>query len=264
MTMLLRSLWYALLAILMVLTTSGLSPSAAQGTAAGADMQWARVLQRYVNERGQVDFCGLANDPDDLRAYLDYIGRVSPQSVPAAFPTREEALAYYINSYNALAMYNVIVSGSPKELGWLTRFWFFGGRRFTIGGKAMTLYTYENRVIRPLGDERVHFALNCMVVGCPQLPSQPFSGEHLDAQLDAAARHFFSEPRNLQVDPAGGTVRVSSILKFYMDDFLKRSPTLIAYINRYAATDIPSDMKIEFIPYDWTVNTQGHSCQSVD
>lgn len=262
--MLLRSLLYSLLAILIVLTASCWSPSAAQETAADADMHWARVLHKYVNEHGQVDFCGLANDQADLRAYLDYVGRVSPQSVPAAFPTRKDAIAYYINSYNALAMYNVIVSGRPKELGWLTRLRFFGGRRFTIGGKAMTLYTYENTVIRPMGDERVHFALNCMVLGCPQLPNLPFSGEHLDAQLDASARHFFSEPRNLQVDLGRGVVRLSSILKFYTDDFLKRSPTLIAYVNRYVAMEIPPGIKIEFIPYDWTVNTQGRSCQSVE
>ncbi|RWA53121.1 hypothetical protein AU476_14935 [Cupriavidus sp. UYMSc13B] len=262
--MLPRSLWYSLFAILIGLTASCLSPSAAQGTGADANVHWARVLRDYVNEQGQVDFCGIANDSADLRAYLDYVERVSPQSVPAAFPTPKDAIAYYINSYNALAMYNVIVSGRPKELAWLTRLRFFGGRRFTIGGKAMTLYTYENRVIRPLGDERVHFALNCMVVGCPQLPNQPFSGEHLDAQLEASARHFFSEPRNLQVDLAGGTVRVSSILKFYEDDFLRRSPTLIAYINRYVAREIPLDMKIGFIPYDWTVNTQGRACQSVE
>ncbi|WP_249221370.1 DUF547 domain-containing protein [Cupriavidus sp. KK10] len=252
-----------MLAILIVLTASCLSPSAAQSTVADANVHWARVLHKYVNEHGQVDFCGLANDQADLRAYLDYVERVSPQSEPAAFPTRKDAIAYYINSYNALAMYNIIASGRPKALGWLTRLRFFGGRRFTIGGTAMTLYTYENSVIRPLGDERVHFALNCMVVGCPQLPNQPFSGEHLDAQLDASARHFFSEPRNLQVDLAGGTVRVSSILKFYQDDFLKRSPTLIAFINRYMAREIPPDMKIEFIPYDWTVNTQERVCQAV-
>lgn len=37
-------------------------------------------------------------------------------------------------------MFNIIVSGMPKELGLLTRVWFFGGRHFTIGGKTMTLY----------------------------------------------------------------------------------------------------------------------------
>ncbi|TAM85125.1 DUF547 domain-containing protein [bacterium] len=246
----------------MALALGWAAPCVAQNAAADADVHWARVLHKYVNDRGQVDFCGLVNDQADLRAYVDYIGRVSPENTPAAFPTRDAALAYYINSYNSLAMLNVIVSGMPKELGLLTRVWFFGGRRFTIGGKPMTLYTYENSVIRAVGDERVHFALNCMSVGCPQLPNEPFSSIRLDAQLDAAARHFFSESRNLQIDPVRHTVRVSSILKFYKDDFLKRSPTLIAYIGRYALVKIPANAQLEFIPYDWTVNAQSRSCQS--
>ncbi|MFJ4290639.1 DUF547 domain-containing protein [Cupriavidus sp. NPDC089707] len=244
--------------------TAALGPGIVQADMPGAGVHWARVLQKYVNDHGQVDFCGLAKDPADLLAYLDYVERVSPQNMRDAFPTRGAALAYHINSYNALAMYNVIASGMPKELGWLTRLRFFGGRRFVIGGKAMTLYTYENTVIRPLGDERVHFALNCMVIGCPQLPTQPFSGEHLDAQLEMAAQRFFSEPRNLQVDPARGTVRVSSILKFYENDFLTRSPTLLAYINRYAPVTLPPWLEVEFIPYDWSINIQEHGCQPSD
>lgn len=237
-------------------------PGAPQEDAAEATVHWARVLHRYVNNRGQVDFCDLADDMVDLRAYVDYIGRTSPEKTPASFPTRNAALAYYINSYNALAMYNVIASGIPKELGPFMRMWFFGGRRFRIGGTTMTLYTYENSVIRRMGDERVHFALNCMSGGCPRLPNQPFSGNDLDAQLDAAARYFFSESRNLQFDPANRTARVSSILKFYKDDFLKRSPTLIAYINRYAPVRMPADAQIEFVPYDWTVNAQDRPCRT--
>jgi hypothetical protein len=252
-----------LVVICVLLALSWVVPCAAQVAVADADadVHWARVLHNFVNDGGQVDFCGIARDQADLRDYVDYIGRMSPESTPAAFPTRNAALAYYINSYNALAMHNVIVSGMPKALGLFTRAWFFGGRHFTIGGIATTLYTYENSVIRAVGDERVHFALNCMSVGCPQLPNEPFSSDHLDKQLDEAARHFFSESRNFQFDPVRHIVRVSSILNFYKDDFLKRSPTLVAYINRYAAVKIPPDTQIEFIPYDWTINAQSRSCR---
>ncbi|WP_254215900.1 MULTISPECIES: DUF547 domain-containing protein [Burkholderia] len=225
-----------------------------------ATAHWAHVLRKYVNDRGQVNFCGLSEDAGDLNTYVGYIGSVSPRNTPAEFVSRDERLAYYINSYNALSMLNVIMSGMPSELGLLMRVWFFGGRRFKIGGESMSLYTYENSVIRAMGDERVHFALNCMSVGCPRLPTQPFSGNELDRQLDDAARYFFSEPRNLQIELASRTVRVSSILKFYTDDFLKRSATLIAYINRYVPTKAPENFRVEFIPYDWTVNAQDRRC----
>ena len=64
----------------------------------------------------------------------------------------------------------------------------------------------------------------------------------------------FAERRNLEVLPERKRGRVSSILKFYREDFLAKSPTLIAYINRYAPSPIPESYELEFIDYDWTVN----------
>lgn len=217
---------------------------------------WARVLVKFVNERGEVDFHTLDHNRSDLDAFLGYISQVSPRSAPQSFLSKEAKLAYYINAYNALAMFNVLDSGIPTSLAGLTKIRFFGFKRFPIAGERMSLYTLENDVIRPLGDERVHFALNCMSVGCPRLPRTPFRAESLNQQLDAEARYFFSESRNLQVLNDRKLVRVSSILEFYKEDFLKKSPTLAEYINRYTTTTIPADYEIEFIDYDWTVNDQ--------
>ncbi len=217
---------------------------------------WGRVLARHVNERGEVDFRAVAADRKELDSFLDHVARVSPRSAPASFPAREDKLAYYLNAYNALSMFNVIDSGFPKSLGAARRLVFFGVKRFAIGGERMSLYTFENDVIRPLGDERVHFALNCMSVGCARLPREPFHPATLNKALDAEAKRFFAEPRNLQVVPEQKLVRVSSILKFYADDFLAKSPTLVSYINRYRDGAIPDDYRIDFIDYDWTVNDQ--------
>lgn len=243
------------LMLLVVLSTPILFPVAvahAQDAAALAHL--SAVLTGFVNARGEVDFHRLAKNPADLNAFVDYIAKVSPESSPALFPTRESRLAYHINAYNALAMYNVIDSGIPDSLSGLRKVWFFGFKKFTIGGSAMSLYDYENNVIRPMGDARVHFALNCMAAGCPRLPKVPFTARDLDQQLDRAARRFFAEPRNLELVPATKTVRLSEILKFYKEDFLRHSPSLIAYVNQYASEKIPDDYQVEFIDYDWTVN----------
>lgn len=217
---------------------------------------WARVLARFVSERGEVDFRSLSREHGDLDVFLDYVARISPRSAPELFPGREAKLAYYINAYNALAMFNVIHSGIPERLDWWRKFRFFGLRRFPVGGERMSLYALENDVIRPLGDERVHFALNCMVKSCPRLPRVAFTPEKLNRQLEDEARRFFAETRNLQVLPDRKLARVSSILKFYGEDFLAKSPTLIAYINLYAPAGIPADFETEFMEYDWTVNDQ--------
>ncbi len=218
--------------------------------------QWARVLERFVNGRGEVDFHRLAGERADLDGFLEYVARVSPRTAPALFPDKDAALAYYINAYNALAMSNVIDSGFRHSLGGLYKVWFFGVKRFSVGGERMSLYALENDVIRPLGDERVHFALNCMLASCPRLPREPFRADNLNRQLDDAAREFFAESRNLQVVTEQKLARVSSILKFYTQDFLAHGPTLIAYINKYASKNIPEDYRIEFLDYDWTVNDQ--------
>lgn len=241
---------------LILLCGVGVPAAAAEVQQSDPYQPWGRVLTKFVNARGEVDFHALAQDRADLDAFVDYVARVSPRSAPDLFPGEAAKLAYYLNGYNALAMFNVIDSGIPTSLTGLTKVRFFGFRRFPIGGERMSLYALENDVIRPFGDERVHFALNCMSVGCPRLPREPFRADRLNQQLDGETRQFLSETRNLQVLPDHRLVRVSSILKFYPEDFLAKSPTLIAYINQYASVRIPAGYQIEFIDYDWTVNSQ--------
>lgn len=227
-------------------------PSVAQ-----AEDAWADVLLAHVDDRGRTDFRSIRDrDPAELASYVAWVYRTSPASDPNLFPTRNDQLAYYLNSYNALAMYNVIDDGIPETLAGYRKVPFFFFRKVTVGGEPMSLHAYENKVIRPLGEPRVHFALNCMARGCPRLPQRPFTAANLDAELDRQAREFFAEPRNLVVDDATRTIRLSSILKFYTADFLKVAPSLVDYVNRYRQPPIPADYKVAFIPYDWTINAQ--------
>ncbi len=216
---------------------------------------WARVLAAHVDERGRIDFAGIAKAPADLDAYVAWIASVDPDNTPGSFPTPASRLAYYLNAYNALAMYNVIQSGIPETLGSL-KFRFFYRDRLVMGGRRISLYSLENAIVRPLGDPRIHFALNCMVRGCPRLPRVPFEAARLDEQLDEAARLFFLEERNVRRVPEEQTVFFNEILRFYTKDFLAKAKSLIAYANLYAASPIPESWKVRFTPYDWTVNRQ--------
>lgn len=217
---------------------------------------WNDLLGRRVDAQGRVDFRGIAADRGPLEIVVAGIAQTAPLNAPADFPTQGDALAFHINAYNALAMYNVVRSGIPERLSQLERVDFFRLTRFVVGGRELSLDDYRNRVIRPLGDERVHFALNDMTRSSPRLPRGPFTAENLDGELDAAARVFLAEPRNVQPDPARRVVRLSSLFRFHAEDFLRRSPSLIAWINRYRTVPIPGDYRVEFIEYDWTVNAQ--------
>jgi len=216
---------------------------------------WANHLARFVDEEGRMDFRGMAKSPSDLETYLAWAATVSPESAPQSFPTRESKLAYCINTYNAVAMYDVLKSNFPADLDKL-KVTFFYKNRFEIGGRYISLYETENKVIRPMGDPRVHVALNCMARGCPRLPREPFEPQKLDAQLDRQAKQFYNEKRNVDPHPDRQTVRLSQILQFYTEDFTRKAPSLIAYVNQYREEKIPTGWKVEFIPYDWTLNTQ--------
>lgn len=217
---------------------------------------WAEVLRAQVDVEGRVDFSGLHKNPQRLHRYIHYIAKVGPKTHPQDFNTLEKKLSHYLNSYNALSMYNVLESDLPDTLAGGNKVRFFYFTKFVIAGEEMSLYTYENTIIRALGEERVHFALNCMSRGCPRLPQKPFVPSTLMKDLDAEAFRFFNEERNVRVDPQKKAVYISEILKFFTEDFLKKSPSLIHYVNRYRKEKVPEGYQVRFIPYDWKVNHQ--------
>jgi Protein of unknown function, DUF547 len=225
----------------------------------GADRQqaeaaWAYVLKQHVDDQGRIDFAAVSASRTDLDRFVSFIYAAAPNNRPDLFRSPQDILAFHINAYNALAMYNVVDSGVPVSLAGLRKVRFFALKKVTVGATPISLYDYENDVIRKLGDPRIHFALNCMVAGCPRLPREPFVAERLHAQLDSATRLFFSEPRNLVIDPQRKVIRVSEILKFYTEDFLQQASSLARYIARYRDLPDADSYAVEFIPYDWTVN----------
>jgi hypothetical protein len=220
-------------------------------SAAQAQAAWARVLSQYVNERGWVDFAGLAKAPQDLHAYVRYVATTPVEQLA----TPNERLAHHINAYNALSMFNVIDLGLPaSNASLVSRYQFFIGRKHQIGGITQSLYDYENFVIRKLGEPRIHWVLNCSALSCPVLPRQPFTAAQLDAELERESRAFFADTRNLRVDHSTRTVFLSAILSFFPEDFVPAAASnLIAYAKRYSPVPLDESYRVEFIPYDWTI-----------
>lgn len=223
------------------------------------DQCWARVLKENVNAKGQVNFGAVSANRAALQRYVHFLAADSPFNKPEKYENADARMAYYLNSYNALAMWGVIVNGIPKDFdGFFKRLSFFKLNEFEIGGKHVSLFDYENNVIRKVGDPRVHFALNCMSVGCPRLPQEPYPVQGLDKVMTAGAIEFFNSPTYLRIDRSNKTASVSEILKFFTGDFVGegKSPSLIAFINKYSTEKIPEDFEVDFIPYNWTINRQ--------
>jgi hypothetical protein len=251
------------MAALILVTLAGCAtkvvmPNVPQATAPVALAAWARVLDRFVNDRGEVDFAALAQDRADLDRYVRFVADLPLAALRAADEKRNEKLAHLINAYNALSMFNVIDSGIPATHAGLNKLSFFVNRKLRIGAEERSLYSFENDVIRPFtratGEPRVHFALNCSAVACPALPRTPFTAAALQQQLARESAAFFARPENFRIDHAARTVWLSEILKFYTEDFVPaHGRNLIEFANRHVATPAPLDYSVRFTPYDWTV-----------
>jgi hypothetical protein len=220
---------------------------------------YGRVLQQHVNERGEVDFAALRDDRSatGLPALRQYLRAVADTPLAAdwgGWQSPQARMAHLINAYNALSMYNVIASNIPPTHAGLAKLRFFVLREFEVGGQTLSLYAFENDIIRPLDEPRAHFALNCSAVACPVLPRVPFTAAALEVELERETRAFFARDVNLSIDHTKKTVVLSELLNFYPEDFVPgHAPSLLAYAQRYAPQPIPSGYSVVFRPYDWTV-----------
>ena len=212
---------------------------------------WRKTLAAHVDDRGQIDFAGLKRDSGLLRQYVAFLAKEGPKTQPARYNSREQKLAFHLNAFNALTLYGILNADVPASLGPA-----FFRKKFVIEGTEVTLEDYRNRTIRALGDERVHVALNPMTKGAPKMLRYPFFAEWIHEELEKQSATFFNDDRYVQKDPARKTVHVSSLLKTYAEDYLRKASSLVGYVNRYRKDKIPADYKIEFLPFDWTLNSQ--------
>jgi len=167
---------------------------------------------------------------------------------------REEKLAFYINAYNILALKMVTdhwPTESIKDAGsFFKPVW--DKPAGVLAGNTVTLGEVEHKILRPMGEPRIHLAIVCASVSCPDLRNEPYIAARLDEQLDDQARRFLNnQGKGLKIK--GNVIRVSRIFDWFEEDFAVYGG-VSAFIKRYKA-DLPV-LKIKAnIPYDWDVNS---------
>ena len=233
---------------------------------------YQRVLARYVDSEGMVDYSGLKRSRRDLDRFIGRLEKVSPASHSELFATRESRLAYWINAYNAWVL-RIIVDHYPVTN--ITKIGAAPHSAFTeplirLGGEKMSLQHLENEIIRRgFNDPRIHFAINCASFSCPRLPQEIFHPDRLDAQLEAVAREFNDQEPNVRLDRASNRLVLSRIYQWYEGDFLtwgehnfKRRVELVDYILPYLRPELRralaerKTLRIVFRDYDWSLNDQ--------
>ena len=218
-----------------------------------------RVVVAGADGINRVDYGALAG-PE--AAVLDRIV-AGLSAVAVSRYNRDEQLAYWINLYNAVTL-QVVARHYPvasiRDID-ISPGWFVDGpwdaELVTVEGEALTLNDIEHRILRPLWqDPRIHYALNCASLGCPDLAAAAWRGRDIDQRLDAAARAYVNHSRGVAL--RGGEVTVSKIYDWFLEDFGGSTESLLAHLRRHAAPPLAARLAqigdIDGTAYDWGLN----------
>lgn len=232
-----------------------------------AHAAWDEILQTYVVDHGaysEVKYPQLKQTGGDkLNAYLHSLSSISAKQFDQW--GQAQRLAFLINAYNAFTL-KLIVDHYPvdsiKDIGsffrspWKIKF-------FTLLGEETHLDHIEHELIRgrDYAEPRIHFALVCASVGCPKLQAQAYTAERLESMLQDAASTFLRDTTRNRYDAAGNTLYLSSIFKWYGEDFAVKSGSVEKFVAAYMTNDpqqrqriVSKEVDVEFLDYDWSLN----------
>ena len=225
---------------------------------------WDAILAEVVSlgDDGvaRVDYPALTGDA--LRGQLDgYIAQLA--STPVSELDRAEQQAYWINLYNALTLqvmrdhYPVDSIQDVDISPGLFSSGPWGAELIAVEDEILTLDDIEHRILRPLWrDPRIHYAVNCASIGCPNLQGRAWRAATLDADLEAAATAYVNHDRGFTVDD--GDLVVSSIYEWFVADFGGNDEGVLRHLAQYASPDrqaiLQPARRISNHRYDWALN----------
>ena len=227
---------------------------------------WDRQLKIYVKPGAdglnRVDYAAVkAEALPALRAYIGTLTRADPSKLD-----RNEQFALLANLYNAKTL-EIVASHYPVEsikdisLGGGLAAMLSGGpwkaKVVKFRGIGLSLDDIEHGILRPIfKDPRVHYAVNCASIGCPNLRAEAFTGAKLNQQLEQAASDYVNSKRGVRFENRKPVV--SSIYVWYIDDFGGTGQGVLDHLRRYAAPDLKRRLtgvkSLGGHDYDWTLN----------
>jgi hypothetical protein len=277
--------------ILYIVTVVGLLLSIAAASAPAQDEatadrsfhydDYGAVLNEFVDDGGLVDYAALKDGRERLNAYTGALAKLDRTAYEVW--NEKEKIAFWINAYNGLTLI-LIIDHYPIKSSRLRSVVFpknsimqIPGRwkkiTFEVMGEPITLDAIEHKVLRARFDEpRIHVALVCAALSCPELRNEPFVAERLDEQLDDQAQKFLANDRKFVIDREAGVVRLSAIFDWFAEDFVghygtgdpagrrsEKTQAVINFVSEYVSDAdgeylASGDYRIKYLDYDWTLN----------
>ncbi|MFV8351821.1 DUF547 domain-containing protein [Flavobacterium sp. XS2P14] len=207
--------------------------------------RWNALLQKNVLKNGNVNYRGFQKDSKELKVYLNELSNNSPTKSWS----RNATLAYWINAYNAYTVQLILNNYPTKSIKDIADPW---GKKFiSIGAKKYSLEEIENNILRKMNEPRIHFAINCASVSCPELLNEAFTESKLEKQLVSVTRNFITDTSKNSI--TFNKIEVSKIFDWFAADF-KTKGDVIDFLNLYSTIKIGSNAKISYKYYNWNLN----------
>lgn len=206
---------------------------------------WHTLLQQHVSAQGKVNYTAFKRDKNALDTYLKAL-----REAPVEKLSRSEQLAYWINLYNAATVQMILENYPLKSITHLYNGKPWDVKRIQVGDSRYSLNEIENDIIRPQFKEpRIHFALNCAAKSCPPLWNQAFTAQNIEKALTDRTRNFLRDRKaNLL---SKNQIQLSKIFEWYAPDF----GNVITFLNRYSNITISDKANLQYLPYNWDLNT---------
>jgi hypothetical protein len=223
---------------------------------------WQRLLDNYLDAEHQSGinrFDYDAVEGKDIQALDVYLGQL--QAIDPRRLNRKEQMAYWINLYNAATV--ALVLNHEEEIDSITEIkanlFSFGPwsiELLEIQRRELSLDNIEHGILRPIWqDHRIHFALNCASLGCPNLSPEVYTADSLESALSRAETEYLNHARAVSVD--NGALVLSSLFDWYRDDFAVEEQGLRDYIKMHVESALSaqvSQLRSIRYAYDWRLN----------
>jgi len=234
---------------------------------------WDKLLKKYLvtnHPSGINRFRYRDVSPEDRKSLAEYLGRL--QQVMVSSLNQKEQQVYWINLYNALTVQVLLDHYPVKSImdinispGLFSR-GPWDAKLLKIEGEEVSLNDIEHRILRPIHhDNRLHYALNCASLGCPNLQPTAYTAANLEQLLVQGATEYINHPRGVQV--VDDKLQVASIYKWFQVDFGDSEQGvirhLIPYLDQARKTQGADGKLVEKVrsydedlryDYDWNVN----------
>ena len=220
------------------------------------------LLQKYVDRRGDVDYQTWQTNTQDRSTLLNYLRGMNSVD-PSIRSSRQSEMAFWINAYNALTIEGIlqlfptrsIKDHAPNASGY--NIW--DDFKLPVGGSEYSLNDIEHKVLRKMGDPRIHFAIVCASKGCPQLSQRAYFSESLEQQLVHSAELLFRTPEKFSFDLQRGQLGLSPIIQWFGEDFGRTDQERLQYLSQFMPADAArlatsGSSASSYLDYDWNLN----------